>query len=108
VENSLLKTIAEYLLIFYPKNQNSELTTIQRITSFDLEYNKPIFALTNQAGEDIKYAQLFEILALANEAELTVANQLIWVKQLNLKIPKGTPLHLGMISLAKQPSNVTE
>jgi hypothetical protein len=41
-KTSPLKTIAEYLLIFYPKNQNSELTTIQRITSFDLEYNKPI------------------------------------------------------------------
>jgi hypothetical protein len=69
-----LKTIAQYLLIFYPKNQNSELTTIQRITSFDLEHNKPIFALSNQAGEDFKHAQLFEILALANEAELTPSN----------------------------------
>jgi hypothetical protein len=46
-KTSPLKTIAEYLLIFYPKNQNSELTTIQRITSFDLKYNKPILNTLN-------------------------------------------------------------
>jgi hypothetical protein len=69
-----LKTLAEYLLILYPKNNSSDSTTIQRITSFDLEYHKPVFAISNQAGEDLKYGQLFDILKLASEKELTPSN----------------------------------
>jgi hypothetical protein len=103
-----LKTLAEYLLILYPKRNSSDLTTIHRITSFDLEYHNPIFAISNQAGEDLKYGQLFDILELASEKELTPPNQLVYVKLLMTKIPKGTPLYLGMLSLPKQPVTVAE
>jgi hypothetical protein len=96
-----LKTLAEYLLILYPKNNSSDLTTIQRITSFDLEYHKPVFAISNQASEDLKYGQLFDILELASEKELTPANQLIYVKFLMTKIPKATPQNLGILALPK-------
>jgi hypothetical protein len=107
-ETKSLKQIADYLLILYPKDITTKSDTLQRITAWKLEFDQEKFNIMNTVGEEAKFAQLFDIEALATTADLMPANQQKFAKILMSKIPKDSRLYTAILDLPadKQPNSI--